>query len=107
MFAKIISMDESLWIQSYNKQTRDITIYTWDHCPYCKKALALLNSKSLRYQQIKLDGDEEAREKMSLKTKGNRKSVPQIFIGAESVGGCDDLHALDASGELDRLVYES
>ncbi len=86
-------------------QTKDIMIYTWDHCPYCQKALGLLNSKGLKYQQIRIDGDDEAREEMSKKTKGNRKSVPQIFISGESIGGCDDLHALEASGELDRMVY--
>jgi len=81
-----------------------IEIYTWDHCPYCRKALGLLVAKGLKYTQIKLDGDEPAREALALKTKGNRKSVPQIFIDGVSVGGCDDLHALEASGELDKLV---
>lgn len=85
-------------------QTKEIIIYTWDHCPYCNKALGLLNRKELKYKQIKLDGDEAAREEMSKKTKGNRKSVPQIFIAGESMGGCDDLHALEASGELEKLV---
>ena len=81
-----------------------IQIYTWDHCPFCQKSLALLKSKALEYEQIKLDGDEDAREKMSQKTKGNRKSVPQVFIDGVSIGGCDDLHALDASGELDKML---
>ncbi len=83
---------------------KEITIYTWDHCPYCRKALGLLEAKKLQYKQIKLDGDEAAREEMSKHTKGNRKSVPQIFIDGVSMGGCDDLHALEASGELDKLV---
>ncbi|MCE2928221.1 MAG: glutaredoxin 3 [Candidatus Caenarcaniphilales bacterium] len=87
------------------QQKTKIEIYTWDHCPFCKKALALLNSKNLEYKQIKLDGDEAARDLMSQKTKGNRKSVPQIFIDNVSMGGCDDLHALAGSGELDKLVY--
>ncbi len=85
-------------------QAAKIEIYTWDHCPYCKKALALLDTKDFTYTQIRLDGDEPAREALSLKTKGNRKSVPQIFIDELSMGGCDDLHALEASGELDKLV---
>lgn len=89
---------------SAKTQTKDIVIYTWDHCPYCQKALGLLNTKGLNYQQIKIDGDDEAREEMSKKTKGNRKSVPQVFIAGESIGGCDDLHALEASGELDEMV---
>lgn len=87
-------------------QKAKIDIYTWDHCPYCKKALGLLNSKGLQFNQIKLDGNEALREEMSKKTKGNRKSVPQIFIDEISIGGCDDLHELESSGELDKLVLE-
>ncbi len=82
-----------------------IQIYTWDHCPYCKKALALLNSKGLSYEQIKLDGKEAEREELASRTKGNRKSMPQIFINGISIGGCDDLHALDSEGKLAELIY--
>lgn len=85
-------------------QNKEILIYTWDHCPYCNKALTLLRSKNLDFKQIKLDGDEAAREELSKTTKGNRKSVPQIFIDGVSIGGCDDLHALAASGELDKVL---
>ena len=85
-------------------QNKEIVIYTWDSCPFCQRALALLNEKGLRYEQIKLDGDEAAREEMSKKTKGNRKSMPQVFIANESIGGCDDLYALNDSGKLDELV---
>jgi glutaredoxin 3 len=91
-------------MENQNLKT-NILIYTWDHCPYCKKALSLLNSKGLNFTQIKLDGDENAREIMSQKTKGNRKSVPQIFINDVSIGGCDDLHELEANEELDKLIY--
>lgn len=86
------------------KQNKEIVIYTWDHCPYCSKALALLRSKNLEFQQVKIDGDELAREELSKRTKGNRKSVPQVFIDGQSIGGCDDLYALEDSGDLDRLV---
>ena len=86
-------------------QTKDIVIYTWDHCPYCQKALALLRDKGLNFEQIRIDGDEAAREEMAKKTIENRRSVPQIFIGGQSIGGCDDLHALDSIGDLDKLVY--
>jgi glutaredoxin 3 len=88
-----------------SNQKAKLKIYTWDHCPYCNKALALLNSKAISYEQVRLDGDEEARERMSQITKGNRKSVPQVFINDVSIGGCDDLHELEASGELDNLVF--
>jgi glutaredoxin 3 len=85
-------------------QSKEIVIYTWDHCPYCQKALALLKAKELEFKQIRIDGDEAAREELSQRTKGNRKSVPQVFIGGVSIGGCDDLHALEASGELQKIL---
>lgn len=86
-------------------QKAKVEIYTWDHCPYCQKTLALFKTKNISYIQHRLDGDEAAREEMSKITKANRKSVPQVFIDGVSVGGCDDTHALDASGELDKLVF--
>lgn len=86
-------------------QKAKLQIYTWDHCPYCQKALALLNQKNIQFEQIKLDGKEAEREELAKRTKNNRKSVPQIFIDNVSVGGCDDLHALNASGELDKLIF--
>ncbi len=85
-------------------QKSKIEIYTWDHCPYCQKTIALLESKGLSYQRIRVDGDEAARDLMATKTKGNRRSVPQVFIDGVSIGGCDDTHALEESGELDKLV---
>jgi glutaredoxin 3 len=87
------------------QQKAIIRIYTWDHCPHCQKALALLNKKNLEYEQIKLDGKEDERQQLSLITKGNRKSVPQIFVDNVSIGGCDDLHALEAEDKLDTLIY--
>lgn len=87
------------------QQTKDIVIYTWDTCPFCQRALALLNEKGLNYEQIKVDGDEAARDEMAKNTKGNRRSVPQIFIANESIGGCDDLFEMNDSGQLDNLVY--
>lgn len=81
-----------------------IEIYTWDHCPYCQRAIELLNNKNVQYTRYRIDGDEEAREKMALRTNG-RKTVPQIFINDKHVGGCDDIHALDEKGELDKLLF--
>lgn len=85
-------------------QKAKVKIYTWSHCPYCKKTKELLDSKGIAYEEISLDGDEVAREEMSKITKGNRKSVPQVFIDDVSIGGCDDTHALNDSGELDKLI---
>ena len=82
---------------------KNIEIYTWSTCPFCVKAKALLDAKDLDYTEHNLDGDEPARNKMAERT-GGRKSVPQIFIDDYHVGGCDDLHAAEASGKLDELL---
>ncbi len=81
----------------------DVEIYTWSTCPYCIKAKKLLDSKDVDYKEFDITGDETARTKMSEKANG-RRSVPQIFIGGKHVGGCDDLHALEEKGELDKLL---
>ena len=80
-----------------------IEIYTWSHCPYCKRAKALLASKGVEFTEYGIDGDEEARDKMAARANG-RRSVPQIFIDDKHIGGCDDIHALDAEGGLDKLL---
>jgi glutaredoxin 3 len=81
----------------------NIEIYTWRSCPYCIRAKALLKSKGVEFTEYAIDGDEQARSKMSDRANGKR-SVPQIFIDDAYVGGCDDLHDLDDSGKLDPLL---
>lgn len=78
-----------------------VEIYYWTTCPYCKKARALLESKGVKY--IGYDITNKDRDEMIVRT-GGPKSVPQIFIDDKHIGGCDDLHALDAKGELDALL---
>lgn len=80
-----------------------VEIYTWQTCPYCRRAKALLDSKGVQYTEYKIDGDELARDKMAERTGGPR-TVPQIFINDKHYGGCDDIHALDAKGGLDPLL---
>ena len=80
-----------------------VEIYYWTTCPYCKRARALLDKKGVEYTGYDITGDEAARAKMVERT-GGPKSVPQIFIDDKHIGGCDDLHALDAGGELDPLL---
>jgi len=80
-----------------------VEIYYWTTCPYCKRARALLDSKGVEYTGYDITGDEAARAKMVERT-GGPKSVPQIFIDDKHYGGCDDIHALDAKGELDKLL---
>jgi glutaredoxin 3 len=81
----------------------NVEIYTWSTCPFCIRAKALLDKKQVKYTEYCIDGDEAAREKMSDRAKG-RRSVPQIFINDQHIGGCDDLHALEAKGNLDPLL---
>jgi glutaredoxin 3 len=79
-----------------------VTLYVTDWCPYCQRAKGLLASKHLEFKEINVDDEPNMREEMIARS--NRRTVPQIFIGDKHVGGCDDLFALESSGELDRLV---
>jgi glutaredoxin 3 len=79
-----------------------VTMYVSDWCPYCQRAKTLLEQKNVAYQEIDVDLDPKFREEMVARSK--QRTVPQIFIGATHVGGCDELFALDSSGELDRLM---
>jgi glutaredoxin 3 len=79
-----------------------ITIYSSDFCPYCQRAKALLQARGAQFEEINVDGKPDVRARMTEIT--GRTSVPQIFIGERHVGGCDDLHALDARGELVPLL---
>jgi glutaredoxin 3 len=81
----------------------NVEIYTWSTCPYCIRAKKLLNSKGVAFTEYSLDGDEPGRDKMAERT-GGKRSVPQIFINEQHIGGCDDIHALDAQGGLDPLL---
>ena len=79
-----------------------VTIYTTPYCPYCAQAKALLRRKGADFEEIDVSG-RALRQAMTERARG-RYTVPQIFIGDYHVGGCDDLHELDAKGELDRLL---
>ena len=83
-----------------------VEIYYWTHCPYCQRARSLLEEKGVDYKGYDITGDEDARAKMAART-GGPKSVPQIFINNNHIGGCDDLHALDEGGKLDPLLNEA
>ncbi len=83
--------------------TAKVEIYTWSRCPFCIRAKGLLNNKGIEFTEYCIDGDEEARAKMAQRANG-RRSLPQIFINDSHVGGCDDIHALDAQGKLDSLL---
>ena len=80
-----------------------IVIYTKSSCPYCHAAKALLRRKGAAFDEISVDGDRAGQTAMAAKA-GGRSTVPQIFVGATHVGGCDDLHDLEEMGKLDALL---
>ncbi len=80
-----------------------ITIYTKMYCPYCDAAKSLLQKKNAAFEEISVDGDAVGQRAMAQRA-GGHSSVPQIFIGATHVGGCDDLHDLERAGKLDPLL---
>lgn len=80
-----------------------VVMYATDWCPYCARARRLLEEKGVPFEEIDVEARPGARAEM-IERSGGRSSVPQIFIGDTHVGGSDDLHALAASGGLDRLL---
>ncbi|MGB1077626.1 MAG: glutaredoxin 3 [Bdellovibrionales bacterium] len=80
-----------------------VEIYTWSTCPFCTRAKKLLDRKGVEYTNYDITGDDQARAKMIERT-GGPKSVPQIFINDQHIGGCDDLHELDYDGKLTPLL---
>jgi len=82
---------------------RPVTVYTRALCPYCTRALSLLKRKGASVTEIDATFDSAKRAEMIARSNGGR-TYPQIFIGDTHVGGCDDLHALDARGGLDQLL---
>lgn len=83
--------------------TAPVLMYTTAVCPYCIRAKQLLSARGVtQIEEVRVDLDPERRDEMMLKTK--RRTVPQIFIGDTHVGGCDDLYALDAAGQLQPLL---
>ncbi|GIX20144.1 MAG: glutaredoxin 3 [Erythrobacter sp.] len=80
-----------------------IDIYTKFACPFCVRAKRLLASKGVAFNEYDITLGGPRREEM-LARAPQARTVPQIFIGETHVGGCDDLHALEASGKLDALL---
>ena len=80
-----------------------VVIYTRNYCFYCDAAKDLLRRKNVAFDELNVGGNPELRREMIQRANG-RTTVPQIFIGALHVGGCDDLYALDAGGKLDPLL---
>ena len=79
-----------------------VLVYTTKYCPYCHRAKALLDSKGISYEEIAADNSPEIRQQIS--ELSGQYTVPQIFIDDLSIGGCDELYALNYNGKLDELL---
>ena len=80
-----------------------VKMYTSNYCPFCSRAKALLQKSGVTdLEEVVVDGAPEVRAHMTQLT--GRTSVPQIFIGETLVGGCDDLYALEARGDLQTML---
>jgi glutaredoxin 3 len=80
-----------------------VTIYTKPYCPYCVRALSLLEQKGIAFTEIEAGFDPEKRQEM-MRRAGGRATFPQIFVGDLHIGGCDEMMALERAGELDPLL---
>lgn len=80
----------------------DVIVYTTTVCPYCVRAKQLLDRKGVAYREINVSNDTETR--LALVARTGQRTVPQIFINDQPVGGCDDLYALERAGKLDPLL---
>jgi glutaredoxin 3 len=80
-----------------------VLIYTTQFCPFCLRAKQLLKSKAVEYEEIAVDFDPALRREMTQKA-GGFSTVPQIWIGGQHVGGCNELYMLERAGKLDGLL---
>lgn len=79
-----------------------VTLYTTRFCPYCIRARSLLDNKGVAYLDIAVDNDPRLRREMMVRS--GRSTVPQIWLGEQHIGGCDDLLLLERQGRLDELL---
>ncbi|MFV1872649.1 MAG: glutaredoxin 3 [Oleiphilus sp.] len=80
----------------------EVVIYSSNYCPFCFRAKAIFQQKSVAFNELNVDANSELRKEMMHKS--GRRTVPQIWIGDTHVGGCDELMALQQNGELDKLL---
>ncbi|MDX1804253.1 MAG: glutaredoxin 3 [Alcanivorax sp.] len=81
-----------------------VEMYSTAWCPFCVRAKQLLKSKAVAF--VDTDVDREPQKRAEMMQRGGGRTVPQIFINDQPVGGCDELYALERSGELDRLLAQ-
>ena len=80
-----------------------VEIYTAMMCGYCNRAIRLLESKNISYEEIDVSLSADLRARMRSRANG-KTSVPQIFIDDDHIGGCSELYALENAGHLDELL---
>jgi glutaredoxin 3 len=81
----------------------DVVIYTRPFCGYCARAISLLNQKGVEFEEIEAGMDPKLRQEM-VERSGGRNTFPQIFIGGQHIGGCDEMLALEHAGKLDPML---
>ena len=96
-------MKENLPLSLQESPLAEVVLYTKPGCPYCIRAMALLDSKGAAYTNIVASNDPEKKAEM-VQRSGGAATFPQIFIDGKHIGGCDDIHALDDRGGLDPLL---
>ena len=82
---------------------KDVVIYSTDYCPYCRQAERFLTDKGVPFESVDVTNDDAMRAKL-VEMSGGRRTVPQIFIGGEPIGGYSDMMALHTSGELEKKL---
>lgn len=101
--SKIFGNDEQAdQPNTLKQQARPVVMYATRFCPFCMRARALLTARHVAFKEIAVDGKPALRAEMTQKS--GRYTVPQIWIGDEHIGGCDELMRLDRAGVLNDLL---
>ena len=85
---------------------KNVVIYTTQICPYRVQAKGLLDRKGVAYKEIRVDGNPQLREELIQKS-GGKRTVPQIFIGGEFIGGATELFDACRDGRMGELLEKS
>lgn len=80
----------------------EVIVYSTNYCPYCVRAKDLLKRKKVAFKE--LDAEDDAVRNDMIKKAGGRRTVPQVFVNGQHVGGYDELRALDKAGKLDAML---
>ena len=87
-------------------ENKKVVIYTSSLCGFCYKAKVLLSNYNIEFCEINIDNDHDQRKEMILKANG-KTTVPQIFLGSEHIGGCDDLYEIARENKLEIFIIDN